>query len=38
MGLMAEDAEELYALTNSVPHEEMLWLRTKDIKPFIPME
>lgn len=37
MGLTAENAEELYALTNSVPNEEMLWLRTKDIKPFVPM-
>ncbi len=38
MGLSAANAEGLYALTNSVPNEEMLWLRTKDIKPFVPME
>ena len=38
MGLSAEDAESLYALTNSVPNEEMLWLRTKDIKPFVPID
>ena len=38
MGLSAEDAEGLYALTNSVPNEEMLWLRTKDIEQFVPVE
>lgn len=38
MGLSSEDAEELYSLTNSVPNEEMLWLRTKDIEPFVPID
>lgn len=38
MGLRPESAEGLYTLTNSVPNEEMLWLRTKDIEPFLPME
>lgn len=38
MGLSTEDAEGLYALTNSVPNEQMLWLRTKDIKPYIKVE
>lgn len=38
MGLSAEDAEGLYDLTNSVPNEQMLWLRTKDIRPFIKVE
>ena len=38
MGLTAENAEELYALTNSVPNDEMLWLRPKDIEPFMPVE
>ncbi len=38
MGLSAEDADGLYALTNSVPNEQMLWLHTKDIKPFVQVE
>ncbi|MBX9884104.1 MAG: hypothetical protein K2X68_03940 [Novosphingobium sp.] len=38
MGLTAESAENLYALTNSVSNAEMLWLRTRDIAPFVPME
>lgn len=35
MGLSAADAEGLYALTNSVPNEKMLWLRIKDLSPYI---
>ena len=38
MGLSAKDAEGLYALTNSVPNEEMLWLRIRDLKPFIALD
>lgn len=38
MGLTDEEAEGLYALTNSVPNEDMLWLRTRDLRPFIPLE
>lgn len=38
MGLSDEAARGLYALTNSVPNEEMLWLRTKDLKPYVPVE
>lgn len=38
MGLSAEEAEGLYALTNSVPNEQMLWLHTKDIRPFVKVE
>jgi hypothetical protein len=38
MGLSAEEAEQLYALTNSVPNEQMLWLRTKDIRPYVKVE
>ncbi|WP_421836419.1 hypothetical protein [Novosphingobium sp.] len=35
MGLSADEAEQLYALTNSVPNDQMLWLRTKDISPYV---
>lgn len=38
MGLSDEEAEGLYALTNSVPNEQMLWLRTRDLRPFIAVE
>ena len=38
MGLSAEEAEGLYALTNSVPNEQMLWLHTKDIRPFVKVD
>lgn len=38
MGLSAENARGLYALTNSVPNEQMLWLHTGDIKRFVPVE
>lgn len=38
MGLSDADARGLYALTNSVPNEEMLWLRTKDLKQFVVVE
>lgn len=38
MGLSDEEAKGLYALTNSVPNEQMLWLRTKDLKQFVPVE
>lgn len=38
MGLSPENANGLYALTNSVPNEQMLWLHTGDLKQFIPVE
>jgi hypothetical protein len=38
MGLSAEAAAGLYALTNSVPNDEMLWLRAKDIEQYVPVE
>ena len=38
MGLSPDDASGLYALTNSVPNEQMLWLRPKDIAPFVAIE
>jgi len=38
MGLSHESANGLYALTNSVPNEKMLWLRTADLKRFVPVE
>ncbi len=38
MGLSPDDATGLYALTNSVPNEQMLWLHTSDIKRFVPVE
>lgn len=31
MGMTAQEAARFYALTNSVPHERALWLRTADI-------
>ncbi|MEI6640736.1 MAG: hypothetical protein WCL10_01790 [Novosphingobium sp.] len=38
MGLSSENAQGLYALTNSVPNEQMLWLHTGDIQRFVPVE
>lgn len=38
MGLSADEAERLYALTNSVPNDQMLWLQTKDIRPYVKVE
>jgi len=38
MGLRDEEALGLYALTNSVPNEQMLWLRPKDLKPFVAVD
>ena len=38
MGLSDEKAEGLYALTNSVPNEQMLWLRTRDLRPYIAVD
>jgi len=38
MGLSPEKASGLYALTNSVPNEQMLWLHTADLKRFVPVE
>ncbi|WP_292928299.1 hypothetical protein [Novosphingobium sp. PASSN1] len=37
MGLSNEEAEGLYALTNSVSNEQMLWLRTRDIAPYVAL-
>lgn len=38
MGLTADNASALYALTNSVPNQQMLWLHTGDIKRFVPLD
>ena len=38
MGLTPQDATGLYALTNSVPNEKMLWLHTADLKRFVSVE
>lgn len=38
MGLSPENADGLYALTNSVPNQQMLWLHTEDIKRFVPVD
>ena len=38
MGLSPENASAFYALTNSVPNEQMLWLHTRDIKRYVPVE
>ena len=38
MGLTPENASAFYALTNSVPNQQMLWLHTGDIKRFVPVE
>jgi hypothetical protein len=38
MGLAEEQAQGLYALTNSVSNEQMLWLRTRDLRPYISVE
>lgn len=38
MGLSEEAAQGLYALTNSVSNEQMLWLRTRDLRPYIAVE
>lgn len=38
MGLAEEEAQGLYALTNSVSNEQMLWLRTRDLRPYVVIE
>lgn len=38
MGLSPENAAGLYALTNSVSNEQMLWLHTADIKRFVQVD
>lgn len=38
MGLTPENATGLYALTNSVPNEQVLWLKTSDLKRFVPLQ
>lgn len=38
MGLSPQDAAGLYALTNSVPNEQMLWLHAGDLKRFAAVE
>lgn len=38
MGLTPENATGLYALTNSVPNEQVLWLKTADLKRFVAVQ
>lgn len=38
MGLSPENASAFYALTNSVPNQQMLWLRTADLKRYVTVE
>jgi hypothetical protein len=38
MGLTPDNANALYALTNSVPNQQMLWLHTGDLKRFVPVD
>ena len=38
MGMTERQAREFYAMTNSVPHSEALWLRAEDIRPWLREE
>ncbi len=38
MGMSAEKAKAFYALTNSVPHDDALFLKSRDIAAFIPLD
>jgi hypothetical protein len=38
MGMSADKAKAFYALTNSVPHDEALYLKPRDIAAFIPLD
>lgn len=38
MGLTSENATGLYALTNSVPNEQVLWLKASDLKRFVALD
>jgi hypothetical protein len=38
MGMSADRAKAFYALTNSVPHDDALYLRPRDIAAYIPLD
>ena len=38
MGMSAEKAKAFYALTNSVPHDDALYLKPRDIAAYIPLD
>jgi hypothetical protein len=38
MGMSADKAKAFYALTNSVPHDEVLYLKSLDIAAYIPLD
>lgn len=38
MGMSAEKAKAFYALTNSVPHDDALYLKSRDIAAYIPVD
>jgi ATP-dependent protease ClpP protease subunit len=38
MGMSADKARAFYALTNSVPHDDALYLKSRDIAAFIPLD
>lgn len=38
MGMSADKAKAFYALTNSVPHDEALYLKSRDIAAYIPLD
>jgi len=38
MGLTPEKAAAFYALTNSVPNEDALWLTKADIAKYVPVD
>ena len=38
MGLAPENATGLYALTNPVPNEQVLWLKASDFKRFVALD
>lgn len=38
MGMTADKAKAFYALTNSVPHDDALYLKTRDIAAYIPLD
>ncbi|MFN3451074.1 MAG: hypothetical protein ACK4ZE_02870 [Sphingorhabdus sp.] len=38
MGMSAEKAKAFYALTNSVPHDDVLYLKPRDIAAYLPLD
>lgn len=38
MGMSADKAKAFYALTNSVPHDDALYLKSRDIAAYIPLD